>query len=171
MIRTIFLVLYYLIFIRLPSRSFSVFGVKMRQISAKKIFYYCGENVNLGKGVRFGRGRLLRIGTNSGIGEDSYIVCMSEVSIGRDVMIGPQVMILTGGHDFSEPTRKLIDQKITTAPVIIGDDVWIGARALILPGVVIGSRSIIAAGSVVTKEVLPHTIVAGNPARFIRKIP
>ncbi|NCS32003.1 acyltransferase [bacterium] len=121
--------------------------------------------------VRFGRGTRLSIGNNSGIGENSYIVCMNDVCIGNNVMIGPELMILTGGHDFTNPDLRLIDQKILTAPVVICDDVWIGARVLLLPGVEVGTRSIVGAGSVVTRDAPSNAIVAGNPAKVIKQIP
>jgi maltose O-acetyltransferase len=149
----------------------SIVGVKLRRLAARHIFQSCGDRINIAQGVRFGRGGRISIGTNSGIGEDSYIVCIEDVIIGRDVMMGPEVMILTGGHDYTNPSLRLIDQKITSAPVIIGNDVWIGARAIILPGVCVGDRSIIGAGSVVTKDVPAGFIVAGNPAKSIKSLP
>lgn len=95
---------------------------------------------------------------------------MDEVIIGDNVMISPEVMILTGNHDFSDKNKLLIEQKIITKPVKIGNDVWIGARALILPGVEVGERSIIAAGSIVTKDIPSNVIVGGNPARIIKNL-
>ena len=168
MVRTIYLFLYYACLIHFPSQSVGPLGVWLRRQAAMRIFRVCGDNVNIASGVRFGRGRRISIGTDSGIGENSYIVCMEDVNIGNDVMIGPDVMILTGGHDYSDPNLRLIDQQVIAAPVTIGNDVWIGARVLILPGVTIGSRSIVGAGSVVTKDIPSHSIVAGNPARIIK---
>lgn len=152
-------------------KLFLAMGMRLRSFACSHIFQSFGKNVNIASGVRFGRGMRISIGDNSGMGEDSYIVCMDDVVIGRDVMMGPEVMILTGGHDYSSPNMRFIDQKVTTAPVIIGDDVWIGARSIILPGVTIGSRSIIGAGSVVTKDVAPMTVAAGNPAKPINTVP
>lgn len=89
--------------------------------------------------------------------------------IGRDVMMGPDVVIFTTDHIFSDTSRPMMDQGMAAAkPVTIGDDVWIGQRALILPGVSIGTGAIVAAGAVVTRDVPPFAVVAGNPARIIK---
>jgi acetyltransferase-like isoleucine patch superfamily enzyme len=91
------------------------------------------------------------------------IVCFKEISIGRDVAIGPEVMIRdSDSHIISGSGRP------ATAPIRIGDRVWIGARAVILKGVTIGDGAIVAAGSVVTRDVAPGTLVGGVPAKFIR---
>jgi len=82
------------------------------------------------------------------------------IRIGNDVSIGPEAVILSMGHD---PHSS--DFSSTGGEVIIGDHVWIAARAMILPGVKIGEGAVVAAGAVVTKEVAPYTIVAGVPAR------
>lgn len=171
MTRFLSLLLYYFVGIRLPGSSVTSLGTSFRARLCKRIFTSIGEGVNIAPGVRFGRGGRLSIGDRSGMGENSYIVCMNNVIIGSDVMMGPEVMILTGGHGYSAPDVKLTDQSITTAPVVIGDDVWIGARAIILPGVTIGNRSIVGAGSVVTKNVASNTVVAGNPAKYIKDVP
>jgi maltose O-acetyltransferase len=170
MLKYLFLVLYYSLLIYLPSRSVSKTGVYLRQKCLKYIFKYVGKNVNIAKGVRFGKGFNISIGDNSGIGENSYLVSVDNIIIGNNVMIAPEVMILTGGHDFNDKSKLLINQKIVKKPVIIEDDVWIGARVLILPGVTISKRSIVAAGSVVTKDVQSNCIVGGNPAKVIKSI-
>ena len=86
-----------------------------------------------------------------------------QIKTGSDVSIGPEATILTLGHDPQSP-----DFSDKGGDVIIGDHVWIAYRAIILPGVTIGDGAIIGAGSVVTKDVEPYTIVAGNPAKFIK---
>lgn len=84
------------------------------------------------------------------------------IRTGDDVSIGPEASILTLGHN---PRSSVFSDK--GGDVIIGDRVWIGYRALILPGVTIGEGAVVGAGSVVTKGVAPYTIVAGNPAKVI----
>jgi acetyltransferase-like isoleucine patch superfamily enzyme len=88
------------------------------------------------------------------------------IVIGSDVSIGPEAAILTLGHDPRSP--EFADRG---GPVSIGDRVWIGYRALVLPGVCIGEGAVVGAGSVVTRDVAPFTIVAGNPARVIGERP
>lgn len=87
------------------------------------------------------------------------------VTIGRHVMMGPDVMILTSDHQVSEGSYA----GYTTKDVLIDDHAWIGARAIILKGVTIGKHSIVGAGAVVTHDVSDYEIVGGSPARLIRK--
>ena len=88
------------------------------------------------------------------------------ITIGDGVFIAPDVKILTEGHP-EEPSRR---HTLMTKPIKIGDRVWIGAGATILPGVTIGENAIVAAGAVVSRDVEPDTIVGGVPARVLRKI-
>ncbi len=159
-----YLILYYGILIYLPSRNITNIGVTLRLFIIKKLFNHCGNNVNIAKGQN------ISIGENSGIGENSYIVAMDKVTIGDNVMIGPELMLLTGNHGYEDETKLLIDQKIITKPIEIGNDVWIAARVIILPGVNVGNRVIIAAGSVVTKNIPSNVIVGGNPAKIIKTL-
>ena len=88
------------------------------------------------------------------------------MEIGHDVFIGPKVNLITINHDVDPDNRSATYGR----RIVIEDKVWIGINATVLPGVKIGYGAIIGAGSVVTKDVEPMTIVAGNPARFIKKI-
>jgi len=93
-----------------------------------------------------------------------------DVSIGDDVVMAPDVVIMTGSHAFEDPSVPINSQGATSRrPVQIGRDVWIGTRVIIMPGVVIGEGSVIGAGSVVTKSIPPWSVAAGNPARVIRR--
>lgn len=139
---------------------------KVRAFCGKLILRYCGKNVNIEKGAQFSSE--VSLGDNSGIGINAII--SSFVTIGNDVMMGPECLIYTTNHGMNRYDIPMWKQESTTPkPVIIGNDVWIGARVIILPGVHIGDGSVIGAGSVVTKDVEPYSIVAGNPARFIKK--
>lgn len=161
--------LYYLFARHLP-RSFVKYSFGSRAVRSfilKKLFKKFGENVNIEPKVFFFNMSESEIGDNSGIGMNSFI---GTVKIGRDVMIGEGLVAITRNHEFRRtdvPMRIQGFQK--DQPVIIEDDVWIGTRVTILPGIKVARGSIIGAGSVVTKEVLPYTIVAGNPAKLIRK--
>ncbi len=161
-------VLYYLVGIRMPiSMSRISFGSKkVRALCGKMILDYCGKNVNIEKGAVFGKN--IHLGDNSGIGMRAQIE--NHVTIGKNVMMGPDCMIFTRNHEYSDTNIPMCKQGFSEyKPVVIGDDVWIGARVIILPGVIVGAGSIIGAGSVVTKNVEEYTIVGGNPAHFIKE--
>lgn len=110
----------------------------------------------------------LKVGNNSSIGPYSYIGCSGYIEIGENVMMSPRVSIYSENHNFSETDRPMIEQGVTRSFVIIEDDCWIAANAVILAGVTVGKGSVIAAGSIVTKDVPPYSIVGGNPARIIK---
>lgn len=170
--KIIALFLYYSIAKHLPSRSFLIFPSKFRSFLSSVIFKRCGDNFNIASGVKFGRGKNISVGNNSGIGENVYITCLDEVIIGDDVMISPFVKILTGGHEFNDPEKLLVFQRQTSSKVVIGNDVWLGTSSIILPGAIIESRVIIAAGSIVTAGTYDSGwVYGGNPARKIKKIP
>ena len=95
------------------------------------------------------------------------------ITIGNRVGIGHQVMFLTSGHDMNESCYETAQMRmgpLVSAPIVVEDGVWIGARALILPGVTIHEGAVIAAGAIVTKDVPPHTLMAGVPARPLRTL-
>ena len=111
----------------------------------------------------------VRIGEGTIVSNNVTIVAQQQVEIGRRCLIGDHLYITDSDfHDISPETRHTGPGK--TAPTIIADNVWIGSRAIILKGVSIGENSVIAAGSVVTKNVPPNSIFGGNPAKHIRDI-
>ncbi len=121
---------------------------------------YNGSNIYLGKTA------YMKVGSSSFINTGTSINCVSRIEIGNKVWISDNVAISdTDGHDifYNEIKNESIQ------PIFIGNNVWIGKNSLILKGVSIGDGSIIAAGSVVTKNVPEHVIVAGNPARVIKE--
>jgi len=126
----------------------------------------CGKNIIVERGAWFGYD--LEIGDYSGLGLNARLDGPGIV-IGNNVMMAPDVVIVTANHKHDDITVPMQSQGIDTAPVIIEDDVWIGTRAMILPGVRIGRSSVIGAGAVVAKDVPPFSIVVGNPARVVRK--
>jgi maltose O-acetyltransferase len=160
------LAVYYALARHLP-RSANKFSKHIRSHLCSNIFLKCGNNINVEKGVFFGSGSQIQIGDNSGIGLNASIA--GHITIGKNVMMGPDVMIYTQNHESSSTDIPMIEQGNTEVnPVIIEDDVWIGARAIILPGVTLKKGSIIAAGSVVTKSTEKYVIVGGNPAKVIK---
>ena len=134
---------------------------KLRAFCGRLILKKCGKNVNIERGAVFSS--KVELGDNSGIGINASIG--GKCIIGKDVMMGPQCIIYTRNHKNDDLTRPMRGQGFTEEKtVVIGDDFWIGGRVTILPGVHIGSHSIIGAGAVVTKDVPEWAVVAGNPA-------
>ena len=108
------------------------------------------------------------IGDHTRIGLHNTII--GPVTIGNHVNLAQGITVTALNHNFSDAEKRIDEQGVNTTPVVIEDDIWIGANAVILPGVTIGSHSVVAAGSVVTKDVPPHSLVAGVPAKIIRQI-
>ena len=106
------------------------------------------------------------IGKHFGIGYGSIIACKSTLTIGDYTRIATGVIIRDNTHDYKKG-KLLLETEAIISPVTIGENVWIGDRAMIFPGVTIGDGSVISANSVVTKDVKPNTVVAGQPARLI----
>jgi maltose O-acetyltransferase len=120
--------------------------------------YYTHRNITVGDNVNLGLKPIL-------------MAELSEIHIGNHVMFGPEVVVVGGGHNTKVVGRFMTDVHEKTGNedlgVIVEDDVWVGARAIILRGVCVGRGSIIGAGSVVTKSVPPYAIVGGNPAHVL----
>lgn len=148
------------------SNSIISFGSKrIRAICAKGMLNQVGKNINIERGAQFST--KVEIGDNSGIGLNCFI--SGKTLIGKNVMMAPEVYIYTFNHSFGRTDIPMCEQgRDEEEPVIIEDDVWIGSRTTILPGVKIGRGSIIGAMSVVTKNVEAYTVVAGNPAKTIK---
>ncbi len=147
----------------LPERSKPI--KKMRAFAAKLILPSCGKNVDISKSAHFSS--QVKIGDRSGIGANALL--NGTILIGDDVMMGPDVMMYTVNHEIGCIDIPMNRQGVTEEkPIEIGNDVWIGARAIILGGVKIGNGAVVGAGSIVTKSIEPYSVVAGNPARFIR---
>ncbi|MBR5325629.1 MAG: acyltransferase [Prevotella sp.] len=108
------------------------------------------------------------IGDHTRIGLHNTVI--GPVKIGNHVNLAQGITITALNHNFKNADKRIDEQGISTAPVTIGDDIWIGANAVVLPGVTIGDHSVVAAGAVVTKDVPPRSLVAGVPARIINQI-
>ena len=108
------------------------------------------------------------IGDFTRIGLHNTII--GPVTIGNHVNLAQGVTITALNHNFENITLRIDQQGVSTNTVTISDDVWIGTNAVVLPGVTIGTHSVVAAGAVVTKDVPPYTIVAGVPAKVIKTI-
>jgi len=165
--RGIFWLLYNMFARHLPGSStlYSCGSRRVRAFLLKNLFRKFGKNINIEPHVTFYNLSESEIGDHSGIGVGSFV---GLVTIGCDVMIGEQFMAISHNHEFSNvsiPMRLQGHQK--NKRITIEDDVWIGSRVTLLPGITIGKGSIVGAGSVVTKNVPPYSIMGGNPAREI----
>lgn len=109
----------------------------------------------------------IRIGRNVFINQNCTMYDLGGIDIGDDVMIGPNVSLLTSSHPIEPAERRAY---VIAKPIVIRRNVWIAAGAMIIGGVTVGENSVVAAGSVVTRDVPPNSLVGGNPARVIRTI-
>ena len=138
-------------------------------------FIYMALGAELGKNVVFNfrteiRGiNRLKIGSGTIIGDNSLLDARRGLTIGKNVNIASDVTIHPGGHDIRDPFFRA--PALDSSPVVIGDRVYIGARAMILNGVTIGEGAVLCAGCVVTKDVEPYAVVAGIPAKKVNERP
>lgn len=162
-----FHILLYRIFKHLP-RSYRLGGglaKRLRAYAAKRFIQHCGKNVNIEHGASITS--KLSIGDHSGVGVDCELG--GEVTIGNDVMMGPECIVFSRNHNFSRLDIPMREQGyLEPKPCVIGNDVWIGRRVMIMPGVTVGDHVIIVAGAVVTKDVPDFAIVGGVPAKVIK---
>lgn len=161
-----FLIYLYNLFIPiLPSTRFFAFKRLLLKLCGVKI----GHNVRVCSSVKFyGSGRL-SIGDNVWIGHNVCIISSSMVTIGNNVDIAPEVFITTGSHEIDKYGLRTAGKGISK-DIIIEDGVWLCARAVILPGVRIGCKSVVAAGGIVTRNIQEMSLYGGVPVKFIKKI-
>ena len=171
--RTFWLIVYYGIASKLPKSNRPVLGYFagwLRGKCAKHLFAECKvKEVNLEQGAYIGNGKNFRVLGPAGIGRN--FACHNRiVTIHGNLMMGEDVLFQGGGHRFDDPDVPIGQQgDLPDSPLEIGEDVWIGARVIVLPGCTrIGAHSIIGAGAVVTKDVPDYAIVGGNPAKVIK---
>ena len=124
-----------------------------------------GPNVHLM--VEFGS---LTIGDDSFIGDGCVIVAQDSIRIGRDALIAAYCTLRDQDHGFADPALPYRSQPVTKGPIAVGDNVWLGAHVTVLKGRTIGDNAIVGANSVVTADVAPGSVFAGNPARLIRRL-
>ena len=166
LIRAFAILTYDLIAVHLPAshQKWSFGAKRLRAFCARHMLASCGQNVNVERHARFGRG--VTLGDRSGIGINASIG--EQTHIGSDVMMGPGCVIYTRNHRFDRLDIPMREQGYgPVEPVEIGDDCWIGGRVTILPGVHIGKGAVIAAGAVVAKDVPPYAVAGGVPAKVI----
>jgi len=142
-------------------------GIALRAWLARRVFAECGPGLDLGPRVYIGNGVKIHVGNRSAINAWSRIEAVDDIYIGDHVNIGPQVIIYTSDHNVERRDVLIQQQGVSLAPVRIGTDVYIGARAVIRMGVTIHDGAVVGTCAMVTRDVAPYTIVAGVPARPI----
>lgn len=109
----------------------------------------------------------INVGNNTRIGIGSVLI--GPVKIGNHVRLAQNVVITALNHNYTDVSKPISEQGVNTQQISVGDETWIGANAVILPGVTVGKHCIIAAGAVVTKDISSFSVAAGNPAKIIKK--
>jgi maltose O-acetyltransferase len=134
----------------------------------KLLFKQCGERVMIESGFYCDYGDKISIGECSYININNTFLDGGLITIGDDCLLGPNVQLLAVEHDV-DPTLRL-EKHNYADNIVIGNNVWLGAGVIVLAGVSIGDNSVVGAGSVVCKDVLPNSMYAGNPAKKIKSI-
>ena len=128
--------------------------------------------IRIGGGVFIGRNTILsckngdiELGDGANIGFNCEVFSASRVMIGANVLMAAYSYVIGGDHDFADPEKAVVDQTRKSAGVTIGDGAWLGAGAKVLDGLTVGAHAVVGAGAVVNRDVPPHAIVVGIPAR------
>lgn len=167
LLRGLALVLYYVLASRLPGSEFPLGDVwrRARAACCRRFLAGAGADVNVEPRVYLASGRHVTLGARSGFGRGSRIY---GAQLGCDVMVGPGVVMLARNHAWEDLGRPMSEQgEGPLAVPVVEDGAWIGERAIILPGRRVGRGAIVGAGAVVSHDVEPFAIVAGNPARVV----
>ena len=154
---------------KLSLLSSSDFDVEVRNQFYKLSLLSCGDSPYILPGVIMCFPYRITIGNNVFMNRNVYIIARAPITIGNNVLIANNVVINSGNHVYNDPKVNINMQGHISAPIIIEDDVWIGANSIIIKGVTIGTGSVIAAGAVVTKSVPPYCVYGGVPAKLIKK--
>lgn len=145
-------------------------GIGVRFLFLQRLARQCGDCVAIFEGVHLYNLATASFGTNISIHPLCYIDATGGLTIGSDVSIAHNVTIMTTEHTFSDADLNTRDAPASAHPVVIGNDVWIGAGVRILAGVEIGDHVVVGAGAVVTKSIPSYSLVAGVPARKLKTI-
>ncbi len=145
-------------------------GLLLRYIAIKNLTHSCGDNVSVHPGVYLYNIEKLSLGSNISIHPMCYIDALGGIRIGDNVSIAHRSSILSTNHTWDDASIPIKYNRIIQKETIIEDDVWIGCDSKILAGVHINSRSVIAAGAVVNKNIPKNTLAAGIPAKFLKPV-
>lgn len=161
--RTFWWIAYSFVAAPLPNRS--RLAKRLRALSARGYCQSVHPTANINRRARLSSD--VKIGSHGGVGE--FCILSGDVTIGSHVTMGRSCMFITGDHPVPPDMGKFRDMKPTHAPIVVEEDVFIGSRAIILPGVRVGRGAAVGAGAVVAKDVAPGAVVVGNPAREVRR--
>lgn len=139
-----------------------------REDSYRRAFLVIGDNVELSKAIFSSCDRIC-IGSHVYLGPGTNLVGRGGITLADHVIVGPEVLIMSSLHNWEKAEWLPYDNMEQLKPVSIGIACWIGARAIIMPGVQLGAGSVVGAGAVVTKDCEPGSVLAGNPARLIKR--
>ncbi len=140
---------------------------QLRSTYWRRFMRSLGENSKISHKVKIRSAFNISIGKNTHITNNVILDGRGGLTIGNDVLIGYESIIMTATHNFREPSIPVRLQGSERKKIVIGNDVWLGARVIVLPGVVIGDGAVIGVGAVVTKDVPPLAIMVGVPAKNI----
>jgi maltose O-acetyltransferase len=145
-------------------------GVVRGQVYAALFSAFRGKGARIGLFTHIWFPWNLELGKHAFIGRNAYINCLhrGDLRIGNNVMIAPYAMVITTRHNSFTPDTPMRIQGVSSRKVIIEDDVWIGGNAVILPGVRVGRGSVVAASSVVNRDIPAYALAGGNPARILK---
>ncbi len=142
-------------------------GERRRELLGE-LFGEVGEGVEIRPPVRVDYGTQVRVGARTFANYGLVVLDVAPITIGEDVQIGTNVQLLTPTHPVEPGPRR--DKWEAAKPIVIGDNVWLGSGAIVLPGVTIGENTVVGAGAVVTKDLPANVVAVGNPARVLRSI-
>lgn len=151
------------------SSGYSVgFQARLRILFYSVTLPKCGKNLYVHPNTIFYYPHNLYIGENVYFNRNVFITARAKITIGNNVLIGPNTVINSGNHIYSDSKTLICLQGHISKDIVVEDDVWIGANVAILCGVKIGKGSVIAAGSVINRDIPPYSVVAGIPARKVK---
>lgn len=168
--RKFLLLTYYGLLQYIPYKPFPLWniGCKLRYFVSKFLLKEIGKDIIIKNRCYFGYGSRIKVGNRSQLGQNARL--QGSITLGDDVVMGPDVVIMATSHEYKRIDIPIsLQGEAVEREVKIGNDVWIGTRVIILPGVEIGDHSIIGAGAIVTKSFPPYSIIGGNPAKLIKK--
>ncbi|OHB55240.1 MAG: hypothetical protein A2Y07_11105 [Planctomycetes bacterium GWF2_50_10] len=146
-------------------------GNRFRVFLCRQVWKKCGKNIKIGKGAQICR-RLLAVGDNVQIGPNCEMMSTGMITLEDNVLMAPDVLFIGVLHRFDRRDVPIKEQGwYDPEPIVIGEDVWLGARVIIMPGVKINRGTIIGAGAVVTKDMPEYSIAGGVPAKVLKERP